>query len=376
VLSWAEFNLAATWGQEIIMQTIVIGAGIVGVLCAYRLAKAGAGVTLVEAGQPAQGASGASFGWINASFYADDDHFRLRVAAMAAHRRLAEDIGTRAIQWPGCLCWEETGSDFDQQRDALAQKGYDLREVSRDEFRRLEPQVAAPERALLFAGEGVVDLVALCRDALAAACRFGARTVAGVRVTGIETAQGRVAGVRTDCGLMSADRVLVAGGVASADLLDGLGIALPMLRRPGLILKTAPMAPCIRHVLVSPGQELRQDSDGCLLAPTAAQHQKDNAASIDENPVVLADRAAARVSALIGRTINWQQVTLAQRPVPGDGLPVIGPCGPTGLYVATMHSGATLAPLVAELAAQEMSGQALGNMKAALLAPYRPQRFA
>ena len=68
--------------------------------------------------------------------------------------------------------------------------------------------------------------------------------------------------------------------------------------------------------------------------------------------------------------LEMETVSLALRPVPRDGLPVIGAEGPQGIYVATMHSGVTLAPLVGRLVAQELNGG-----QAELLAPYRPARF-
>ena len=42
------------------------------------------------------------------------------------------------------------------------------------------------------------------------------------------------------------------------------------------------------------------------------------------------------------------------RPYPQDGHPVVGFTAAPGLYVCTAHSGVTLAPYVAKLAAQEV----------------------
>ncbi|WP_298835580.1 FAD-binding oxidoreductase [uncultured Roseobacter sp.] len=357
------------------MKVIVVGAGILGAVTAWNLAAAGVAVTIIEAGQPAGGASGASFGWINASFYSDEDHFRLRAASIGAHHRLAEALGSRAVQWQGCLCWEEQGEAFDAQRDALRALGYAVRELDARAFAAFEPSVRPPERALLFADEGAVDLAVLTQDALNAACSLGARIIAGVPVTALAQTNGRITGVEWAGGTIEADRVVLATGTATPRLLASVDVPLKMPDRPGLIMRTTPQPPLLSHILVSPGQELRQQPDGRLLAPTAASHQGDNSTDVRELPSDLAQRAANRVGALIGQKVDWQDVTLAWRPVPEDGLPVIGRCGPEGLYVTTMHSGATLAPLVGELAAAEVMDRPLGNGDAALLAPYRPQRF-
>ncbi|MBW4708064.1 FAD-binding oxidoreductase [Roseobacter sp. YSTF-M11] len=357
------------------MKIIVIGAGIVGTLTAYRLAAAGASVTVLEAGHPVSAASGASFGWINASFFEDADHFRLRAAGIDAHRRLATDLDSRAVRWPGTLCWDAQGDAFDDQRNTLKELGYAVQEIDAKDFAALEPHVSAPERALHFTSEGAVDLVTLARDALRACAARHVQVITGVAASGFVTQGNAVTGVETDTGVLTADQVVVAAGVATQGLLRNVGLHVPMLDRPGLILRSDPMPPLVRHVLVAPGQELRQTPRGHFLAPTAAHHQGDTADRITQTPDRLADRAMIRLRALLGRDLRWEEITRAYRPVPADGLPVIGACGPAGLYVMTMHSGATLAPLAAELAAAEIMGAALTNVQSALLTPYRPQRF-
>jgi glycine/D-amino acid oxidase-like deaminating enzyme len=49
------------------MKTIVIGAGLMGASVAYRLAQAGAAVTVLEAARIGGGTSGISFAWTNAT---------------------------------------------------------------------------------------------------------------------------------------------------------------------------------------------------------------------------------------------------------------------------------------------------------------------
>jgi len=64
--------------------------------------------------------------------------------------------------------------------------------------------------------------------------------------------------------------------------------------------------------------------------------------------------------------------TVGYRPVPEDGFPVIGRPGRIGgLYIATMHSGVTLAPAVGEFVAREV----IDGIRDPLLAPFGPDRF-
>ena len=49
-------------------RVIVVGSGIIGASVAYHLAKAGAKVTVLEAGEPGGLATRNSWAWINASW--------------------------------------------------------------------------------------------------------------------------------------------------------------------------------------------------------------------------------------------------------------------------------------------------------------------
>ena len=60
----------------------------------------------------------------------------------------------------------------------------------------------------------------------------------------------------------------------------------------------------------------------------------------------------------------------AERPMPKDGLPIVG-YRETNLYVVVSHSGITLGPLLGALAA----GEILEDMSCDVLSAYRPDRF-
>jgi glycine/D-amino acid oxidase-like deaminating enzyme len=68
---------AQVGGGAILDETvIVVGAGIVGASVAYHAARAGAVVTLVDAGRPGAGVTAASFAWIGASGVRRSGHRR------------------------------------------------------------------------------------------------------------------------------------------------------------------------------------------------------------------------------------------------------------------------------------------------------------
>lgn len=351
---------------------IIIGAGIIGASAAYALQKAGARVTIVDAG--GETATAASFGWINASFHHDAAHFRLRDEGLAAWRRLGSDLDL-PVSWQGTLCWEETGDAFTAQHDRLRELGYTVREIDQDAFSALEPHIAEPPaRALHFPGEASVDSIAAARALLEAATLAGAQRLRGLKVEEIVHKGGRFAGIRTQAGVTLVDHVLIAAGTGTAALMAQAGVAMSMLRRPALVLRTRPVAPVLHHILVSQFGELRQLGDGTLLMPAAVDHQGDTSETVTDNLEHTADQVLRRLRSLLPHvTLDWQELTLAFRPVPRDELPVIGAVG-DGLHVACMHSGITLAALAGELIAQELL-EGVTNQSGALLAPYRPARF-
>lgn len=345
---------------------IVIGAGLIGASVAFELARRGRQVTVVEAGLPAAMASGRSFGWINASFALNDAHFALRMAGMAAHQRL-EQVLPGLHRASGCLWWEEEGAAFDAAAARLLAAGYPLERLDRRGIQAREPALTRPpEEALFFPSEGWVDPAALTHALLAAS---GAQVLSGVTAR-LWLAGGRVQGIDTPLGPMAADQVVIAAGVAAPALLDPLGLHLPMLHRPGLLLRTAPVGPRLRHILAAPEQEIRQDDQGRLLAPAAAFHQSDEGGNLAD-PLGQAEAALVRIGTMLGLSgLCAETVMQAARPVPGDGLPVVGPVA-KGLWLAVLHSGVTLSAIVAEGLADEMTGQGV----LAELAPFRPARL-
>ncbi|MEP4195840.1 MAG: FAD-dependent oxidoreductase [Aliishimia sp.] len=354
------------------MRVIIVGAGIMGCALAYRLAKTHAvDVTVLDAAQaPGAGASGASFGWINASFFADEAHFRLRRAGLEAWRTVHGELGLDAITWPGALWWEEQGRGLQAMRAQMSALGCRVSTLNAAQTAQYEPAlVDPPAQALRFATEGVAETSSACRALLNGAQIAGAKIVFGVRVNKVEPGR-----VHTDHGVMHADEVVVAAGTGAEALLADVQMPLPMLKRPGVLLRSAPMPKLIHHVLVTPDGEVRQDASGRLVMPTVAAHQSDETTQITADPREAANAAISRLRKLLrcDHRIDWTEIAMAYRPVPKDGMPVIGAVTP-GLYTAVMHSGVTLAAIVAELAAAELVGQASNRTQ--MLAPYRPGRF-
>lgn len=346
---------------------IIIGAGLIGASAAYHLSQQGARVTVIDSGSVAGGASGSSFGWINASYYHDAAHHHLRVAGMAAHRRLST-IFPGLYQWAGCLWHETQGAEQAAFAARLTALGYAVTAMDRTETAALFPALADPTPALFLPDEGVAEPDLLAQALLAAS---GAEVWTGLPVLSLIQNDHRILGVTTASGRVLADHVILAAGIGSADLLSPLGVPLPMLRRPGAIVITRPVSPILPAILCGPEGELRQRPDGRIILPTSVAHQGDSATDFPDLPGVLAAQAIARIAPRFPSVrLIPERVALAQRPVPGDGLPVLGTPVP-GLTVAVMHSGVTLGPLAGQGAAALATGADLSP----LWLPYHPDRF-
>lgn len=349
------------------MKVIVVGAGIIGASIAWHLARAGARVTVIDDGAPA--ASHNSFGWINASFYHDAGHHRLRVAGMGAWTALCAAVPDLPVETCGAVWFEDQWQALVDMKSALQALDYPVDHLTGQAASKLEPDLCArPDEVLLFPSEAAADAAGVARGLLAAS---GARVVRNVQVTGLRSGDA-ITGVETSIGALCADRVVIAAGTGAPEILATAGVRLSMLTRPGALVTTVPVAARIHRILVTPHGEVRQLPDGRLLASAVASHQGDDAAEVTDTPDAIAARVLGWLDPLIaGGVPGWSEVSLGWRPVPEDGLPVIGEARP-GLHVAVMHSGVTLAAIAGQVTAAEVLGQ--GGFDD-LVTPYRQRRF-
>ena len=350
---------------------IVVGAGIIGAAIAWHLARGGAQVTVVDKGEPGGVATPRSWAWINASWGHPDHYVRLRMRAMEEWHRMHGVVPGLEVNWCGGLMWdmdrEEDLRSFVAERQA---QGYDVRLVESDEAADLEPALADPPRLAAHSpAEGAIEPLEATQAILADAERLGARLVVGNGVNRLLTEGERVTGVRlTDGTEIAADRVVLAAGSATVGLASQVGIEVPVDDTSGLLIVTEPVEPMLNGLIVGPGLELRQLKDGRLLG---SGHYAGGDPGAD--PQATADRLFATVQAGINGSdkLKLGGYVIGHRPMPRDGLPVVGPAAP-GLHVAVMHSGVTLAPAIGRFVADEI----LTGRRDPLIAPFGLERSA
>ena len=141
-----------------------------------------------------------------------------------------------------------------------------------------------------------------------------------------------------------------------------------MANKPGVMLHSRPVEPVLGHVIWGDRIHIKQQDDGRLII---GEIFSDGQAGDEQTAVVQAMLAEVR-QCLPGIDIEIERTTIGMRPIPKDGMPIVGRLeGVEGGYVAVMHSGVTPAPIIGRMAAEEV----LDGVTFEALAPYRPGRF-
>ncbi|NKF23483.1 NAD(P)/FAD-dependent oxidoreductase [Solimonas marina] len=358
-------------------KVVVIGAGIIGASIAYHLAKRGASVTVLEKIRPAAGTTEKSFAWLNAFSKKPHPYYEMNHRGIAGWHRVQQELsdGMLPLQWGGCVQWFDDDQSVARVRDAVRQHeswGYPSQMIDPARVPRLLPDVTpGTMRGAAFNDiEGTVNPSVAANALLQGAQRLGAQVEFPVEVEGFELSKSRVTKVRTNGGAIDADSIVIAAGNASPELARPLGLTVALKNSPGLLAHTAPRPIVLERLAFGPGANIKQNPDGSIVT----------GASFGGTPGVEATReigesllrnAQRYLPALAG--VPLDNITLGYRVMPADGYPIIGASKTVpNAYVAAMHSGMTLAPLVGELVAMEV----LDGIRVDLLETFRPDRFA
>jgi glycine/D-amino acid oxidase-like deaminating enzyme len=375
----AALGARGTWltAGEPRPRVVVAGAGIVGASIAYHLARRGAQVTVCEKERPAAGATSKSFAWINSTFSKQPrSYFELNRDGMAAWRRLQGELGgALRVQWGGSVEWYPAGSEADRLRVDLHRHqewGYAARAADEAELVRLVPGLMpGPVAAGSFSEhEGAVDPAHAVAVLISEAKRFGAGLHHPCAITGLDAKGGRVQRVQTTSGTLETDVLVLAAGIDTPGLAAMAGVAVPLKDAPGVLAHTVPLPSRLGRVTLAPGAHVTQRFSGRVVTGSdfGGSPATVEVAGLGRGLV----REAARfLPFLEGTTV--EQVTVGFRVMPKDELPIVGFADACpNVYVAAMHSGVTLAPLVGQLAATEILDGAVVES----LRPFRLSRFA
>lgn len=343
---------------------IVIGAGIIGAACAWRLAQAGLRVRVLERNAPGSQASQAALGVL--TFHADpekpasyqDLFLRSGELYPALIEELAEVTGERVdFHQGGQLQIALTENDLpgiELILDANAGKGVNVERVTPEECRLLEPGITPQVRGGIFFPEDAwVDNTALTLGIIRAAERAGAVLERG-NVEAIETYNGRATGVRCDGESAAAGWIVLAAGCWSGQIKGVPPLSVLPVR--GQALSVAGRA--VRRVIMSPNGYLVPKGEGqTMVGATVEQVGFD-----DSNTLAGIQEVAAsgiEISPHIG-AYEYLGAWAGLRPAAPDHLPFIGSfVDIPNLVAATGHfrNGILLAPVTAQLVKAVVTGE-------------------
>lgn len=305
-------------------RVVVVGAGVVGACVAARIAERGADVVLLAA-EPAGSteASRASFAWVNDHGKEPASYRRLNADG---RRRHAERSAAHDIPW-----FIRTGAEID---------------------------------GVVYPDDGYVDTEAFLAAQLADLRSAGGTVRDATPVASLEHLRGLVG---------PADLIVVAAGTGTAALVAAVSPRVQRLSSSagddGFLARIEVDGHPIDRIRSVAGLQVRPDGDGRI----AAQSLRIEADLRDAGVTASVDTVWPALRDEIEHALGWRvpaaarvRVDHAARPHAADGMPLVGAVA-DDVYVALTHSGVTLAPLLGELIARDLDGDADPR-----LVPFRP----
>lgn len=328
---------------------IVAGAGIIGLSCAWRIARRGTSVTVFDAREAAAEASWAGAGMLapGGEFEEESPLSRMALRSLALYPDfIAElrDISGSAIDYRHCgaveLALTEAEAE-EMERRAARQSAMGIRSEA----------IACPGRiaARFFPDDDVVDPRDVTAALRAACLRAGVSIHEHEPVIEI-LADG--AGVRTARQEYRGDGVLIAAGPWSSSLRAGLPATSPVR---GHLIAYRPERGLLGPILRHGHTYLLQRTNGTLIAGASTEHVGFNR-EIDEGVVKeLHSRASNLLPELaaLAPVDRWNGF----RPAIAGGMPAVGRIEGTAIWTAFGHyrNGILLAPETARTIAESVA---------------------
>ena len=359
----------------------IIGGGITGTAAADALAREGHAVTLIEKKGIAAMASGRPSGGVRQSGRHPAE-LPLARAAVGIWAGLIDTLGADVnYRRGGNLRIARTPAEVDVIRELVESQGaqgLDLTFLPDNASVRgiapaLSPNVLA---ASYCASDGHADPVKATHAFADSARRHGATIREGVGALSIQVFKDRVTGVVTTAGSFAAERVIVAAGIDTPNLLAPLGLDLPLSTNVVSVVQSEPLPPSLDQVFGVANADCagRQEVDGRLRF-TDGGSSRDATWAAEPSPGVVRGLVAlvAHVLPIAGRAKISRTWTGLIDLTP-DALPVFdAPESVSGLVVAAGFSGHgfCLGPVSGLLCAD----LALGRPPRHDLAAFRLARF-
>ena len=189
-----------------------------------------------------------------------------------------------------------------------------------------------------------------------------------------------ISSVSTSLGNIDANKVVFACGIDTNSLLSKNYLIKPT---PGVIIKSKPYKKIINKIIVGPGIHFYQQSNGQIIIGEQGSISITDAKSLKNRLERFSSRSIEmnylnKIRSMGGEffkdifDLEIDEVSIGWRPIPIDGKPIIGRLDHNpNIYLATMHSGISLGPLVGSLVAREL----VQDIEIPVLENFRPSRF-
>lgn len=364
----------------------VVGAGLIGLACAWELTRDGAAVTVLEKAAPGSGATGVAAGMlapVGELDFGEPELLRMNLESRAMYPEFIAAIeaatgfetGYRECGALHVALDRDEAGELKRVVDLQSRHGLESSWLGPMATRELEPGISPSlAGAVLVEDDAVVDPRKLVEALRAGLTEAGAR-IETTEVTGLErNPDGEVTGVETTAGPVGAGVVVAAPGAEA-----GIAEWLPVEARPPvrpikgqvLELRGESGPPVCERILGSERVYIAPRPDGrVILGATVEELGFDRRVTGGGVHELL--REAYRLLPDVAE-MEFLGATAGLRPGTPDNLPVIGRTATPGLILATGHyrNGILLAPLTAKAIAGMVRGK-----EPEIVSVARPERFA
>ncbi len=349
---------------------IVVGAGVIGLACAWRAAQRGLEVLIVDREAPAAGATGVAAGMlapIGELAFGERRLLEMTVASaelypdFVAELERASGLATRYRRCGALHVALDRDEAAELRRRHELQLSLSLQAewLTPSACRALEPGLAPSIAGGVHApGEASIDPRSLCAALLAALEGEGVEVRGGTEVTEALIEGERIVGVRTAAGEeLLAPQVVLASGCwsGSADWLPAA--ARPEVRpvKGQIVTLRGPATePVCERIVASERVYLVPRDDGRLIVGATVEDQGFDT-TVTAGGVHELLREAYRLLPEIAE-LELLNAAAGLRPASADNLPLVGRGALEGLVLATGHyrNGVLLAPLTAQQVAETL----------------------
>jgi glycine/D-amino acid oxidase-like deaminating enzyme len=331
---------------------VVVGAGLVGASVAWGLARAGANVTVFDAGDDRMHASAGNFGlvWVQGKGTTAPDYARLTRRSADAWAAFAEDLApSDQLQHQQCGGIKIALSNEELSRFATALErhhnnpdfvGNDTRLIDKKELRELVPSIGPDAVGGTWCPhDGHADSLATLQALHKKLERHPHISIVRQRVENVDPSSSTARFILTTMGAqVFTDHVILAAGLGNQALALKLDLQAPIRPERGQILVTE-RTPAFLDVAC---HNVRQTGDGTVLLGDSHEDVGLDTGVTQQVTQTILQRAVRTFPHLA--QLRLQRTWGALRVLSPDGLPIYqGSKTYPGASLITCHSGVTLA---------------------------------